>query len=96
MGFNNPPNYIQLPRGEAMVASQSERIQPKLAGAALALHMEMRWFVAVEAHEKEPVRPRDVLDPRHLGFCFPNHTSLPEYLDFQITAGSARRVEQIE
>jgi len=68
MGLDDSANHIQLPGAEAVIASEPERLQPKLAGSVLTLHMEVGWLVAIEAHEEEPIRPGNVLDSRHSSF----------------------------
>ncbi len=38
-----------------MVVRNSKRLEPELAGLVLALHMNVRWLIAVEAREEKPV-----------------------------------------
>jgi hypothetical protein len=65
MGLDGSANHIQLPGAEAMITSKSQRLKPEFAGPALMFHMNVQWFIAVEAREKEPIRPRNTPDSRH-------------------------------
>jgi hypothetical protein len=64
-------NHVQFVGAETVAPSQLDRFEPELAGAALALHVDVRRFIAVKAREEEPIRPRDALDSWHSGKSFP-------------------------
>src|SRR5712692_7549324 len=64
-------NHTQFVGAKPVAPSQRDRFEPELAGAVLALDMNVCRFIAVEAGEEEPVRPRDPLDSRHSGTSFP-------------------------
>lgn len=65
MGPDESPNHIQLSRAEAMTASKAKRLEPEFTGLVLTLHMDVRWLIAVEAREEEPIRPGNTFDSRH-------------------------------
>lgn len=55
MVTNDPFNFTKLVSAESEIASQADRLQPKLRGIIVSIHVDMRrliWFLAVEA---EPV-----------------------------------------
>src|SRR2546426_12073733 len=58
-------NRVQFVGAEAVTSGQLDRFEPELAGTALSLHVYVRRFIAVEAREEEPIRPRDALDSWH-------------------------------
>src|SRR6185436_20788718 len=65
MRLDEAPNHVQLMGAEAVVARKTKRIEPELAGLVLALHVNVRRLIAIEAREEEPVRARDSLDSWH-------------------------------
>ncbi len=58
VGFDEAANPAQLSGTETLAASESERLEPELAGLLLPLHMKMWRLATVEAREEEPVWPR--------------------------------------
>jgi hypothetical protein len=54
---DQPSNLAQFPRVEAMAPGNPQRLEPKLAGHILPLHVKMRQLATVEAGEEEAVRP---------------------------------------
>ena len=56
MGLDDSANQIQLSSAEAVITGKPKRLQPKLAGLLFALHVNVRWLIAVEAREEEPMR----------------------------------------
>jgi hypothetical protein len=62
MGQDDSANHIQLPGAEAVTASKLQWLKPELAVPVLALHMNVRWLVAVKTREEEPVRSRNASD----------------------------------
>src|SRR5256885_1251709 len=69
-------NRVQFVGAEAVTSGQLDRFEPELAGTALSLHVYVRRFIAVEAREEEPIRPRDALDQARTRAQRPQ--SLPE------------------
>src|SRR2546426_392528 len=69
-------NRVQFVGAEAVTSGQLDRFEPELAGTALPLHVYVRRFIAVEAREEEPIRPRDALDQARTRAQRPQ--SLPE------------------
>lgn len=51
---DQPANYVQLMRCEALVARERQRLKPELAGLGLALPVNVRRCSAIEACEKNP------------------------------------------
>ena len=66
MEIDYSANHIQLSGSESVIPGQPKRIEPEFAGAILALHMNVRRLIAVEAREEEPIRPENTLDSWHL------------------------------
>jgi hypothetical protein len=66
IGLDGSANHIQLSGSETVIPGQPKRIEPEFAGAILALHMNVRRLIAVEAREEEPIRPENTLDSWHL------------------------------
>src|SRR3990172_2397340 len=65
MGLDDSANHIQLSSSEAVITGKPKRPQPKLTGLLFALHVNVRWLIAVEAREEEPMRPGNTFDPWH-------------------------------
>src|SRR5271157_392137 len=74
MAPDKAPDQVQFPSAEAMAAGKLKRLEPELAGLVLAFHMDVRQLAAVEACEKEPVRPGNTSDSRHLEPALPPGT----------------------
>jgi hypothetical protein len=65
MGQDDSSNHIQLTRAEPVAMGKAERFEPELARLVLALDVDVRGLIAVEAGEEEAIRPSDPFDPRH-------------------------------
>ena len=65
MLLDRASNHIQFSGIEAVVAGETERFKPELAGLVLALDMHVRWFITVEAREEEPIRSWNPCDSWH-------------------------------
>jgi hypothetical protein len=65
MRLNDPSNNVQLPGVEAMIPSQTERIEPELAGLVLTLDMYVWRLIAVETREEESIRAGNPFDSWH-------------------------------
>jgi hypothetical protein len=65
MDLDHSPDHIQLSGPEAVITGKPKWLEPEFAGPALALDMNMRWLITVEAREEEPIRPRKTMDSRH-------------------------------
>ena len=65
MGVDDPANDIQLSGAEAVSPGKPKRLEPEFAGSVLTLRMNVRWLIAVEAREEEPIRPENTLDSWH-------------------------------
>lgn len=65
MSLDDLPDQIQLSGAEAMVTGKPERFKPEFAGPLLALHMHVRWLIAIKAREEEPIRSGDAADSWH-------------------------------
>src|SRR5437016_11809079 len=57
----------QLVCCKPMVPREHQRVQPELAGTPLSFYVDVRWFVAIEAGEEEPIRSGDATDAWHSG-----------------------------
>ena len=55
MDLDYSANHIQLSGPEAMIAGKPKWLEPELAGPVLALDMNVRWLITVEAGEEEPI-----------------------------------------
>jgi hypothetical protein len=62
---NDLAQPIQLARLETSVSSERGCVEPELAQGAISSDVNMRRLVAIEAVEKEAIRPRGNLDRRH-------------------------------
>jgi hypothetical protein len=62
---NYPTDLIELARAEASIPGQTNWIDPELGLVSFAPNVHVRRFRAVEAVEKQPIRPRNIPDPRH-------------------------------
>jgi hypothetical protein len=65
MILDQSPDHVQLSCIETIITSQVEWIYPNFAGLFLALDMNVRWFVAIETCEEEPVRSGNSSNARH-------------------------------
>ncbi len=65
MRVDDSPNRIQLSGPEAMITGKPKWFKPEFAGPPFALHMHVRWLIAVEAREEEPIRSGDAADSWH-------------------------------
>jgi hypothetical protein len=48
-----------------MIPGKPKGFKPEFAGHILALHMNVRWLIAIKAREEEPIRPGDIADSWH-------------------------------
>lgn len=74
MPLDDSPNHIQLSGSKAVITNKPKGLKPKFAGSVLAFHVNVRWLIAVKAREKEPIRPGDPPDSRHLEVSPPRTT----------------------
>src|SRR5438876_10666415 len=63
---NQTTNVIQLAWAEPMVPCEHNGRQPELGVLPVATHVDVPGLVAVETVEKEPVRPGNARNPRHV------------------------------
>jgi hypothetical protein len=56
MLFDEPLNLLDLDSPESTTALQPNRIEPELGEVVVALHVDMRWFIAVPSIEEEAIR----------------------------------------
>jgi hypothetical protein len=68
MFYNQPANAVQFGRRKSIVEAQYDRLQPEFAYQMLTTNVYVLRLVAVEAVEKEPVRPRYITNRRHDAF----------------------------
>jgi len=55
MVANDPFNFTKLVSAESEIASQTDRLQPKLRGIIVSIHVYMRRLIRFVAVEVEPV-----------------------------------------
>ncbi len=65
MGLDESPNEIQLSGPEAVIPGRFQGFQPEFTSPLLPFHMHVRWLIAVETREEEPIRPGDPADSWH-------------------------------
>ena len=87
MLLDRASNHIQVPGAEAVVASKSEWNEPELTGLVLALDMHVRWFITVEAREKETIRSWNPCDSWHSRL-------LPRLLAYRQLQGLLKRLKR--
>jgi len=66
MPHNDAADNIQFVGIEALVASVRQGFKPEFPGPVLTLHVNVARLGAVGAREKEPMRPSDTRNSRHL------------------------------
>jgi hypothetical protein len=66
MPQNDIADNIQFVGLEALIVSERQRFKPEFAGPVFTLHVNVGRLEAVEARQKEPMRPSDTFDSRHL------------------------------
>jgi hypothetical protein len=68
MSLDVCPNLVELSRRETVIVAQHDGFQPKFAKHIFTSHMDVGWFITVEAVEEESIGTRNVFDSRH-GEC---------------------------
>jgi hypothetical protein len=58
MLFDEPLNPLDLDSPESTTALQPNRIEPELGEVVVALHVDMRWFIAITSIEEEAIRAK--------------------------------------
>ena len=56
MPFDKSLNPLDLDALESTAAAQADRIEPELGEVVVALHVDMRWLIAVTSIEEEAIR----------------------------------------
>jgi hypothetical protein len=68
---DDPSDYSQPSRPEAVIPGKPKRFKPEFAGLLLAFHMDMGWLIAVEALKKKRYGPGIPLTRGIQSACLP-------------------------
>lgn len=62
---DHPSDSVKFSWREAVVGPQDNCFQPELARHSFAAHMDMSWFIAIEAVKEKPIWARNTWNRRH-------------------------------